>query len=100
VAIGERLVRFGGADNPDVARYLGLAYNLAGSHQAAVAYLERALRRVEAVDRWSVVQALADSYLALNRRDDARRVLTGVLADPAVTEPARRMLVTNGLAAG
>jgi tetratricopeptide (TPR) repeat protein len=61
IAIGELLDRFGDEPSPDVLRYLGLAYNLAGDHPAAVRCLERARAGGIAADDPESAAALADS---------------------------------------
>lgn len=98
IRIGE-LVRPGaGARSPEVCRYLGLAYNLAGDHAAAVNCLTAAAPGATGADGWEVVAALADSYCELGRRDAALGVLDRAAADPALAQAARRLRAEIGAA--
>lgn len=92
IRVGGILERFDPTRNADIAGYLGLAYNLAGNHGAAIERLEVAARTTGTVDRWDVARALADSYWQLGRVEDARRLLEGAAADPAMGEAAKRLL--------
>ncbi len=92
IQIGRLLERHGGDENARVMRYLGLAYNLADDPIAAIARLEPAVRTGSGEARWEVVAALADSYLQVGRKDDARRLLGMAMRDPQMAAPARQML--------
>jgi tetratricopeptide (TPR) repeat protein len=91
IQIGRLLERHGGAENPRVLRYLGLAYNLAGEHSAAIARLEPVLRAGSGEAAWEVVAALVDSYLQVGRKDAARRLLELAMRDPQMAAAAQRM---------
>ncbi len=91
IRIGELLGPTAGERWPEVASYLGLAYNLAGRHDVAVDCLSAAAPSAAGADGWEVLAALADSYLALGRRDDALRVLDRAAADPAMAAAALRL---------
>jgi tetratricopeptide (TPR) repeat protein len=96
IRIGE-LVRAGaGARSPEVCRYLGLAYNLAGNHAAAADCLAEAAPGATGADEWEVVAALADSYRELGRHDEAQSVLDRAAADPALAAAARRLRAEIG----
>jgi tetratricopeptide (TPR) repeat protein len=92
IHIGEMLNRHGHEGNPEVMRYLGLAYNLVGDHRLAVKYLEEAVRWVSGAGEWEVVATLADSYVQIGQNDAARQLLKAATQDPEMREPARRML--------
>ena len=92
IQIGRLLERHGGAENPRVLRYLGLAYNLAGEHSAAIARLEPVLRAGSGEAVWEVVAALVDSYLQVGRKDAARRLLELAMRDPQMAMPAGQRL--------
>ena len=92
IAIGQLLRRFGHQDTPQVLRYLGLAYNLAGEHASAVECLERAAAHVVGRADWEVVAALSDSYIQRGRVSDARLLLQRTMKIPDLADPARVML--------
>jgi len=91
IHVGELLRPTAGARWPEVARYLGLAYNLAGNHGAAIGCLSAAAPSATGTDGWDVAAALADSYRELGRREDALRVLDRAAANPALAAAALRM---------
>ncbi|MFN8178662.1 MAG: tetratricopeptide repeat protein [bacterium] len=92
VRVGELLERTGEAANPDVRRYLGLAYNLAGNNTAAVSRLEPLIDRAAGQAPWEITRALADSYLQLGRGEDARRMLERAARDPRTAGEAQSLL--------
>jgi hypothetical protein len=92
IRVGELLDRFGDSANPDVPRLLGLAYNLAGEHPAAVPRLERALGRATSETVWEVTRALADSYLQIGRAADARSLLEQAARKPDSAGAAGQLL--------
>jgi tetratricopeptide (TPR) repeat protein len=76
IAIGELLNRLGDQQSPDVMRYLGLSYHLAGDYPEATRCLERAFALAGgAGDDREPVAALADCYLKTGRSEEARRLL-------------------------
>jgi tetratricopeptide (TPR) repeat protein len=94
IAIGELLKQFGHAEEPDVLRYLGLAFNLAGNHKAAIENLEVAIRGVDGEDAWEIVPTLADSYVQAGQRSRARTLLQRAMRDPAMAERAKKLLAS------
>ena len=92
IRVGELLERSGEAANPDVKRYLGLAYNLAGENVQAVSRLEPLMGRTTGQASWEIARALADSYLQLGRREDARAILESAARDPATAAAAQSLL--------
>jgi tetratricopeptide (TPR) repeat protein len=92
VEIGRVLRRFGGAGRPEVERFVGLAENLLGDHAAAAAALETAMAETRGDPEWDVVRTLADSYVQLGRKDDARRVLTAAARREETAAAARELL--------
>ena len=74
IATGELLSVFGYADEPEVQRYLGLAYHLTGNYAAAIRCLEVARRSPDGGGN-EVVAALADCYRQTGRPDAARPLL-------------------------
>jgi hypothetical protein len=96
VRTGELLTRFGHDDSPEVNRFLGLAYNLAGQHDRAVSRLEGTVPDAHGADRWEVVRTLLDSYGQLGREDDARALLRRAAEDPTLSEAVRQLLEQYG----
>ncbi len=92
IRIGDLLARNNGAGNPQLLRYLGLAYNLVGDHASAIACLEKVVRTESGGEGWEVVAALADSYQQLGQTDAARGVLSRATQDPAMATAAQQML--------
>ncbi len=89
IAVGELVNRYSRAGDARVLRYLGLAYNLAGNHAAAITSLEPIVLGVHGADGWEVVAALVDSYLQTGQRDLALRALTLAARDSKMAEAAR-----------
>jgi len=92
IRIGELLNQNAGTENPQVLRYLGLGYNLAGDHTAAVECLEKVAVDERGRDGWEVVAALVDSYQQLGRADSALALLNRATLDSGMAPSARRML--------
>lgn len=95
IAVGELLDRFGRAGDPRVLRYLGLAYNLAGNHAAAINTLEPILSTQRGAEGVEVVAALFDSYLQTGQRDLAVRALAHAARDPGLAEAASGLAAQN-----
>ncbi len=92
VRIGELLNQHAVTTNPQVLRYLGLGYNLAGRDTAAASCLEKIIPNAKGRDDWEVVEALVDSYRATGRNESALALLNRAVQDSGMALPARRML--------
>lgn len=92
IGVGELLNRYSQPGDPRVLRYLGLAYNLAGNHPAAISALEPITASSSGAEGWEVVAALADSYVRVGNGDAARLVLDAASRDPETGEAAQSLL--------
>lgn len=92
IQTGVLLTRHGGAQNPRVLRYLGLAYHMVGEFAPAIAALEPAVRAESGPEAWEVVAALADSYVRTGQPEAARELLTLAARQPGMAEAAGKML--------
>lgn len=100
IEVGELLRRFAGFRDPLGPSYLGMAYHLAGRYDAAVAYLDDAVRYAKGWEGVPVVEALADSLIRLGRVDRARMLLNLARRDPAMVPTVDRMRAALGDVAG
>lgn len=92
VAIGEMLKQFGHAKEPDVLRYLGLAYNMAGDYEPAIENLKAAMDAAAGTPSWDSVAALVDSYVQTGQISPARALLQRAARDPGMADRAKRLL--------
>jgi tetratricopeptide (TPR) repeat protein len=92
IGLGELLNQYSQPGDARVLRYLGLAYNLAGNHSAAISTLEPIAASSAGAEGWEVVAALADSYVRVGNADAARRVLDAASRDPEVGKAALSLL--------
>jgi tetratricopeptide (TPR) repeat protein len=92
IHIGRTLDRLVGFPTPEGPAYLGLTYHAVGKYDAAIYYLDNAVRYVQGADGADVVYALADSLMKTGEPDRARKLLNLALKDEAFAGTARRLL--------
>ncbi len=80
--VGRLLERFVGFQDPLAPTYLGMAYNLAGNHRAAVSLLNETVRYASGREGAWIVRALGDSLIRLGQLDRARLLLDLAKRDP------------------
>ncbi|MCG3125316.1 MAG: hypothetical protein CHACPFDD_00134 [Phycisphaerae bacterium] len=92
IEVGELLRRFGGFHDALGPSYLGMVYNMAGDHAAAIQLLDDAVRYARGVEGWPVVVALADSLVRTGQAGRARLLLELAQRDPAMRAGAAQLL--------
>lgn len=92
IEVGELLRRFGGFHDPLGPSYLGMAYNMAGNHSAAIALLNDSVRYARGAEGWPVIVALADSLVRTGQVGRARLLLELAQRDPEIRSSAAQLL--------
>ncbi|MCP4590361.1 MAG: hypothetical protein GY842_06440 [bacterium] len=99
IDLGETYMAVTGVAPAAVHRYVGLAANLLGRHEAAIAHLSVAARQVTAPEGFEVIRALADSLVSTDQLDRARRLLQSPVRHPDLRRQCRRFLAEIDAAA-
>lgn len=89
---GETMYRATGIRNPELCRHLGLVYHLIGEHEKAIPDLNTALKSVQDLSAFEVVQALVDSLMQTGQRDKAIAVLKSPIKNPQLADACKRLL--------
>lgn len=92
LADGLELGRATGVITPELHRHLGLAYNLLGMHEPAVAQLSEAVRFVKDSKGLVVIEALVDSLVRTGQRERALGLLQTYLQNPQLRDGCARLL--------
>lgn len=99
IEVGELLNRFTGFKDPMGPSFLGMAYNLAGNHKAAIYYLDEMVRFAKGWEGADVVAALADSLVKTGQMERAIKLLRLARRDVDMQPLADAMLARLGVPA-